>query len=76
MYYPACAAVTQAPAGAWDGVPALTRLSGCLCKTLQQSQEAIKGDEFKEKVQLPLYYATLYCNAIQTFIYKYFMCKI
>lgn len=45
-------------------------------KTLQQSQ-AIKGDEFKEKVQLPFYYATLFfCNAIQTFIYKYFMCKI
>lgn len=25
MYYPACAAVTQATAGVWDGVPALTR---------------------------------------------------
>lgn len=25
MYYPACTAVTQATAGAWDGVPALTR---------------------------------------------------
>lgn len=50
-------------------------LSGCLCKTLEQSQDAIKGDEFKEKVQLPFYYATLYYFSMPLrLLYINFLC--
>lgn len=62
-YYPECAAMTQATAGVKDGVPAQLQLAGCLCQTLQQSQESIKGDAFKEKVQLPFHHAALFAIA-------------
>lgn len=52
-------------------------LSGCLCKTTAKPR-SYKRRWIQGEISVPilLCHSLFFCNAIQTFTYKYFMCKI